>query len=97
MLLCDFILVAGLGEIYARLREFLAWKSALLKEFLPAVVDFLLRIEQLLGDLHFQLRLLHFRRQIGASADFVGGLSLIVCTLGVLRSGSEVLMFEHGE
>ncbi len=97
MLLRHLILVARLREIHARLIEFLARKRTLLKQVLPAVEDFLLSVKHLLGGLQFKLRLLHFRRQLGAGADFIRGLSLIVCALCVLRRGGKVLMFKHSK
>ena len=51
MFLRNLVLIASLREIYSGLIEFLAWDGTLLKEFLTAVVDFLLGIQHLFGRL----------------------------------------------
>ena len=65
VLLCNLVLISGLGQIDAGLIEFLARNGALLKEFLAAVIDLLLRFQHLFGCLRIQLRLLDFLRQLG--------------------------------
>ena len=65
MLLCNLVLISGLRQIDAGLIEFFARDGALLKEFLPAVIDFLLRFQHLFGRLCIQLCLLDFLRQLG--------------------------------
>ena len=65
MLLCDLVLIPGLCQIDAGLIELFARDGSLLKEFLPAVVDFLLRFQHLFGRLRVQLGLLDFLRQLG--------------------------------
>ena len=65
MLLRNLVLIASLGQIHAGLIEFFARDGTLLKQFLTAVVDFLLGIQHLFGRLRVQLRLLDFLRQLG--------------------------------
>ena len=95
MLLRDFVLVARVGQVHSGLIEFLARHRALLKKFLPAVVDFLLRGKEFFGGLRVELGLLNFLGQVGNRGGLVGGLGLIVGAFVLLGRGREVAVLKH--
>src|SRR5256885_12986918 len=80
------------SDLYSRagssfLVKFLAWQSALFKKLLPALEYFLLCIKCLLRLLRISLGFLNFLGKTGGRGGLVTCLSLLVGTLGILRSG----------
>ena len=84
-------------EIHAGLIEFFARQRALIEKLLAALIDFLLRIQRLLGLLRVRLCLLDFFRQIGGGGRLVSRLGLIVSAFCVLRCGGEIAVLQHRE
>src|SRR5439155_23226044 len=95
MLLRDLILIARVGQVHASLVQFFAGQSSLLKQFLPAVIHFLLRVELLLGGLCIELRLLNVRPQVGGSGGCILGLGLLVPALILLPSRGQISVSDH--
>src|SRR6266404_172426 len=97
MALREFILIFCLSQSDSGLIEVLARKSTLLVEILAAVVKLLLSFQRYLGRLRITLRLLDLFRQSGGGRDRIRGLCLIVSSLVVLSSGSQVAILQCGE
>ena len=82
---------------YSGLVEVLARERALLVEILTAVVKLLLSFQRYLRRLRIPLRLLDLFRQSGGGRDRIRGLRLVVRSLIVLSSGSQVAILQGRE
>ena len=95
MLLRDFILISGVGQVHSGLVEFFTRHRSLLKEFLPAVEDFLLRGKEFFRSLRIELSFLNFLGQVGDGSGFVDGLGLVIRAFVLLGCGCEVAVLKH--
>src|SRR5712664_4527512 len=97
MALRKFILIFCLSQSDSGLIEVLARKSTLLVEILPTDVKLLLSFQRYLRRLRITLRLLDLFRQSRGGRDRIRGLCLIVSSLVVLSSGSQVAILQGRE
>src|SRR6266849_6004165 len=71
MSLRQLILSSGLCKADSGLIQVLARHGSLLEQFLPAVIDFLLSVEHLLGRLRVRCSLLYFLRPAAVPVTYV--------------------------
>ena len=92
-----FVLAAGLRQRDFRRIEIAPRQCTLLKKFLAAFVELLLRIKGRLRRGGIEFRLLDLLWKTGIHGGDVGGLRLFEIALGGFHRGGQILVLQNGE